>query len=173
MNIDLARSNIGESPDWPILLTNLCELCRDELPGLRRWNYQILENVRLRLEPPALPDSGSEVTTLTLQEPSGHERTIVQDRNGLVEITRLDHPGVYQIRQAGEVQGRFAVNFFDPEESDLSRLSPGRRESTVTAGSVSLELDDPYSWVMALAVLLLLAVVLSDWWILRPGQVAG
>src|SRR5690606_21118409 len=49
MNIDLARSNLSESPDWPILLTNLVERRRDDLPGLRRWNYRLGEEIALRL----------------------------------------------------------------------------------------------------------------------------
>src|SRR4029077_3124877 len=48
-NIDLSRSNLAESPDWPILLTNLVELRRESLPGLSRWNYRLGENVRFRL----------------------------------------------------------------------------------------------------------------------------
>ena len=49
MNIDLGQSNLSESPDWPILLSNLVELRRDNLPGLRRWNYRLNEDIRFRL----------------------------------------------------------------------------------------------------------------------------
>ena len=34
LNLDFARSNLAESPDWPILVKNLVEICRDGLPGL-------------------------------------------------------------------------------------------------------------------------------------------
>ena len=29
LNLDFARSNLAESPDWPILIKNLVELCRE------------------------------------------------------------------------------------------------------------------------------------------------
>ena len=49
LNIDLSRSNLAESPDWPILIANLVELRRESLPGLARWNYRLGEDVRFRL----------------------------------------------------------------------------------------------------------------------------
>lgn len=48
-NIDFARTNLGDSPDWPILLSNLIELRRENLPGLRRWNFRMNEEIRFRL----------------------------------------------------------------------------------------------------------------------------
>ncbi len=49
LNMNLARSNLASSPDWPILLSNLIEQRRDALPGLRRWNYRINEDIQFRL----------------------------------------------------------------------------------------------------------------------------
>lgn len=49
LNLDFAKSNLADSPDWPILLSNLIELRRDNLPGLRRWNYRLNEEIRFRL----------------------------------------------------------------------------------------------------------------------------
>ena len=49
LNIDLSRSNLQDSPDWPILISNLVELRRDNLPGLRRWNYRLQDEIRFRL----------------------------------------------------------------------------------------------------------------------------
>ncbi len=48
LNIDFARSQLQESEDWPILLSNLIELRRDDLPGLHQWNYRLNETVRFR-----------------------------------------------------------------------------------------------------------------------------
>jgi len=170
MNIDLARSNLGESPDWPILMTNFVERRRDELPGLRRWNFQVNETIAFRA--PAASDSdfdGTDADEVTLVNPDGRERTLVRDRNDLVEITRLESTGIYTVRDGDREIGTFAVNFFDNDESEsVVRLAPGQRQPQQGSSATQLALDDPYSWLMVLAILLLLAAILSDWYVLRP-----
>ena len=39
-NLDLDRTNLIRSPDWPILISNLVEMRRQSLPGPERWNYR-------------------------------------------------------------------------------------------------------------------------------------
>ncbi|MGD9855250.1 MAG: BatA domain-containing protein [Planctomycetaceae bacterium] len=170
MNIDLSRSNLSESPDWPILLTNLLEGRRDELPGLRIWNYRLNETIRFRAERRSEDSTERE---LTLVLPSGSERPIVRDRNDVVEIARLDETGLYAIREGERIVGEFAVNFFDDVESSLAELAPGARPPEATSEAVRLAIDDPYSWLMALAMLMLLAAMLADWYVLRPQGVLG
>lgn len=169
MNIDFARSNLGESPDWPILMTNLLELRRDELPGLRLWNYHVNELIVFRAPPTDERAGAGLESDLKLVSPSGNERPLVRDRNDVVEITRLHEAGVYRIEEASEPVGEFAVNFLDDEESSsVMALAPGRREARSEAVSARLSLDDPYSWLMVIAILLLLAAIFSDWYVLRP-----
>jgi Ca-activated chloride channel homolog len=171
MNIDLARSNLGESPDWPILMTNLVERRRDELPGLRLWNFHVGETMTFRA-PPATSTQAPRSDELTLVQPGGSERTLIRDRNDLVEITRLERTGVYEVRDGADVIGTFAVNFFDAEESrSVTALAPGRRQSQAEATATRLSIDEAFSWLMVLAILLLLAAILTDWYVLRPrGQ---
>jgi Ca-activated chloride channel homolog len=167
MNVDLARSNLGESPDWPILITNLVERRRDELPGLRLWNFQAGETITFRA--PSTDESAPRSDELTLVHASGSERTLVRDRNDLVEITRLNETGVYEVRDQSEVVGTFAVNFFDADESrSITTLAPGQRQAKAATRATRLSIDDAYSWLMVLAILLLLAAIVSDWYVLRP-----
>ena len=178
MNIDLARSNLGESPDWPILLTNLLERRRDELPGLRLWNYHLNETIAFRAPPLAetVPPNATDLQPmdensdqLMLIHESESRRPLVRDRNDFVEITRLNETGVYEVKDGADLVGEFAVNFFDADESaSLGTLAPGRRKAQIEAASARLSIDDPYSWLMVLAILLLLAAILSDWFVLRP-----
>ena len=165
MNIDLSRSNISRTLDWPVLLANLVEMRRNALRGLRRWNYRVDETVSLRVPRPDPADEPD----LVLVDPNGAERTLVRDRSDTVEITRLRTPGVYRIEEHDETQGEFAVNFFDPRESSLSSITPGEREPPLATRSTTLRIDDPYTWLIMLAVLLVLAALLIDWYILRPA----
>jgi Ca-activated chloride channel homolog len=167
MNIDLSRSNLGESPDWPILMTNLVERRRDELPGLRLWNFHVGETIAFRA-PAAADEDAARSNELTLVHSSGSERTLVRDRSDLVEITRLNDTGLYQVRNGAQPIGEFAVNFFDADESgSVTALAPGRRQAKAQADAARLAIDDAYSWLMVLAILLLLAAIVSDWYVLR------
>lgn len=163
MNVDLGRSNLAESPDWPILIANLIELRRDALPGLRRWNYRLGEGVQLRF--PAV--SGE--SQLTLVTPEGRERTLVRDRRDVVEIPPLSQAGVYRLQEGRSVVGEFAVNFFDRDESNLLTLGRAQRTPTTTYEPTTLRLDDPYSWLIVLAILMILSALLLDWRVVGSG----
>jgi hypothetical protein len=171
MNIDLNRSNLANSPDWPILVTNLAELRRDELPGLRLWNYRAGETVRFRAPPPegtAASTGDTGLRELQLRTPSGGQRPLICDRRDQVEIAQLSQAGVYEIRERDRSLGEFAVNFLDPAESSLAELGPGERAAMPGTSAARLQREDPYSWLMVLAILMLLGTLLADWWILRP-----
>ena len=167
LNIDLARSNLGQSPDWPILLANLVELRRESLPGLRRWNYRLNEEIRFRLyEGDAiLPGKGSDELTLVHD---GRTRPVA--RSSAVELPLLEETGVYEIRDGTVSIGRFAVNFLDPEESTLSELSAGVRDAAIEAEPATFRVDHRYSWLIVLGILAVIAAVLLDWKVLRSPQ---
>lgn len=167
LNIDLGRSNLTESPDWPILLTNLIELRRAELPGLSRWNYRLGEVVRFRLyEGPVDPiTDGSGELTLTH---NGVTRKV--PRGPTVELVGTHSPGVYVIQEGTRELGRFAMQFNDLEESNLRERLPGRRE-VKTAGAGRLEVESPFSWWLLAGIVAVLALLLSDYRsLLAPQQ---
>jgi len=162
-NGDLSRSNIGESPDWPILLANLVELCRADQPGLQRWNYRLNERFGFRLPPP--DDDQETDPRLTLVTPD-RQRTLPADRDGWVEIQNLDRTGIYALRRGERTWDRFSVNFEDPRESDLKQLSEGQRPA-ISLPDESFQLDDPYTWLTLLGIVLALACVVTNWQHLR------
>lgn len=162
-NIDLARSNLTESPDWPILLANLVELRRESLPGLTRWNYRLGEDVRFRLFE-GESDSAASSEQLTIVH-DGKTKSIA--RTSLVELPAPAETGVYEVKDGESLVGRFAVNFFDAEESDLRNLFPGHRAAKDEKGSTSISLDNPYSWVILAALLMIFGIVFADWFVLK------
>lgn len=166
MNIDLARSNLGDSPDWPILISNLVELRREALPGLRNWNYRLEEPVQLRL-PVANAEKPGELVLLT---PDGRRRPLVRDRGDLIDVPPLRDAGLYRIVEGTTPQGEFAVNFFDPEESSLLALSSGEIKAPKTYEAAKINLDNPFSWLIVVAILLILAAIVLDWQVLGRGR---
>jgi hypothetical protein len=164
LNIDFTRSNLGESPDWPIFLANLIELRRDNLPGLQRWNYRLGEEVRFRLfEGDIDPAEGSGELSIVHQ---GKSRPLA--RTALVELSAPDLPGIYEVKTGTETFGRFAVNFYDAQESDLRNLNPGHRLPRIAAKTSSIAIDNPYSWIILAGLALIVATILADWFVLRP-----
>lgn len=166
LNADLSRPNLADSPDWPILMKNLFDLRRDALPGLRRWNYRLNEEVAFRLFEGF--DDASNATELTLWH-EGKSRPLA--RSAIVELPLLDSMGVYEIRDGERSVGEFAVNFHDAEESNLLALSPGILSGTEATGTAAFALDQPYSWLILLAMALILAALLADWrWLSAKPQ---
>ncbi|MDQ3332390.1 MAG: hypothetical protein M3552_17365, partial [Planctomycetota bacterium] len=161
LNIDFARSNLADGPDWPILMANLINAVRDDRPGLRRWNYRSGETIAMRS--PASAAGGA--TTLTLVGPEG-ERPVAGART--VEIAPPSVPGVYAIRDGETTLGSFAVNFQDDAESDLTTRRLGRHEPAENVVARGVTPDTMYSWPMLAAILCVLGAVIGDWYVLRP-----
>jgi Ca-activated chloride channel homolog len=170
LNLDFARSNLAESPDWPIFIKNLVEMCRDGLPGLKRWNYRLNEEIAFRLDNGDRSGAGDRLTLAF----GGKTQPLA--RGTVVEIPPLQATGIYEIRDGARSIGRFAVNFHDPVESNLSSLGPGVRDAMVEAPALSYRLDDPFSWLIAAGIVIILAAVLADWFVLdrrpRVGRVS-
>lgn len=168
LNIDLSRSNLTESPDWPILLTNLIELRRDALPGSRRWNYRLNEEITFRLFEGVAESDADAAKPLVLVH-NDKPRPLI--RTPVVEVPPLEDTGVYDIRNGEQSFGRFAVNFVDPDESTLTNLAPGRQAPAELNETDGFLLDQPYSWLIMLAVLCIALAVFVDWWVLKTRRV--
>ena len=162
LNIDLARSNLTDTPDWPILLSNLIEQCRDSRPGLRRVNYRVTEDVRFRLD-----EQSAEGEELLRLEGGDRPRQVARGR--LVEISGLTRPAFYTLHDDDRQVARFAVNFQDIDESTLVGLVAGERPAVVEVDTVGFKVDSPYTWLILLAIVMVIGLALGDWQVLRQG----
>ncbi len=181
LNLDFARTNLAESPDWPILLSNLIELRRDNLPGLRRWNYRLNEEIRFRLiedAPPAATtlaadaaktvDNSKDSAARPLLLVHGNQKRPLA-RATIVEVPPLDEAAVYTILDGDHPLGEFAVNFYDADESTLTGLRPGRREPKEETSSLGgFQIDQPLTWMILVGIVLILLSAFADWHVLRP-----
>ncbi|MCA9115407.1 MAG: BatA and WFA domain-containing protein [Planctomycetaceae bacterium] len=167
LNIDLSRSNLTESPDWPILLSNLLRLRRDSLPGLRRFNYRMNETIRFRM--PVASTDGRPLDGEQLELVRGKQRRQLAPGR-FIELPPLDDAGVYvlegRVKDGGTaVAGRLAANFFDAAESDLQGLN----SSSIPVDSTATEtrIDSSYTWAAVLGLAAVLLLAFSDWFVLR------
>jgi Ca-activated chloride channel homolog len=175
LNVDLSRSNLTESPDWPILLNNLIEQRRNSLPGLRRWNYRLNENIQFRLFEGIAEPAEVAARRLTFQkvtDPAEEQRLRNLARSAVVEVPPLDETGFFQINDGDELLGEFAVNFFDPSESDLTKLRPGSRLPPTAEDGTDYTIDNPFTWAILAGLILILVLAFADWCILKPRRSA-
>jgi von Willebrand factor type A domain/Aerotolerance regulator N-terminal len=157
-NLDPIKSSLHRSPDWPILLANLAELRRRELPGASRSNLRVGETFIYRDREPA---------RYRLSGPEDFDLRAM----GTLVVEDVRRPGVYTLERIGEdeqaeVLGQVAFNFVDPAESDLTQLSSGERAGSLSLASVL----SGHSWVEGLLLAVVLGLVLADWWILAGAR---
>ncbi|MCA8979399.1 MAG: VWA domain-containing protein [Planctomycetes bacterium] len=155
LNLDVARSSLQRSPDWPILLDNLAELRRRELDGPERTSLAIGESFRFRSD---------EVCDYELETPSGTRELRAR---GMLVVEDLADVGRYRLRRDGQELAEFAVHFGDDAESDLTQLDAGDRRSSVELA----EQRAGTSWVELLLASLALGALLLDWYFLRARRV--
>ncbi|MFP6766278.1 MAG: BatA domain-containing protein [Planctomycetaceae bacterium] len=163
LNIDLQQSNLTGSPDWPILLSNLIEQRRSSLPGLRRWNYRLNDNIAFQLYEGTVESEQAAERELTLQSETGSR---ILTRSPTVEVPRLDTSGVYTVLDGTEPFGEFAVNYFDTEESTLTHLRSGIRPAVRKHENSAMEIHRTGTWLMLFCIPLIILLVLVDWFIL-------
>ena len=153
-NIDFQRSNFADSPDFPILFSNLIQQCRNTKPGLRRWNYQLNEIVAFQLDPKLINTERTSPLRMVHQA-----NETVLPRLAAVELPPLTQTGVYEIFDQQALLARFAANFFDGEESDLSKLKTAVVAPRISSNAVTVETElSPWIWILLIGLGLALAI---------------
>jgi hypothetical protein len=160
VNLDLDRSNLIRSPDWPILISNVVEMRRQSLPGPERWNYRIGEWVRVRL--------GRDPKRPLRFRCGGLERTLPPDDR--IEFVAPSPGGLLQIFEGDEVLFELGVNFLDEAETNLRHQATADTGAFANASTMRGEsgpASDPLFWIL-LAVAAV--AVVANWWVLAPRR---
>ena len=167
VNLDLDRTNLLRSPDWPILISNLVERRRESLPGPERWNYRVGEWVRVRL--------GRDPKGPLRIRCGGVERPLPAAR--VLEFIAPSPGGPLQIVEGPERLGgaetvlfELGINFLDEVESNLrdrSAAEPGRVADVTALRAESGPESDPLFWALLASAGL---AILSNWWLLAPAR---
>lgn len=113
LNLVAPRSTLQQSPDWPILWSNLGAQVRASLPGPSATTLSSGESFRYRAAAP---------TDLRL---TGGGETRAWQGVSEIELDGLRAADDYRLSDAGGPLVAFAVNFHDAEESDLALRGSG------------------------------------------------
>jgi hypothetical protein len=161
VNLDLDRTNLIRSPDWPIFISNAVDMRRQALPGPDRWNYRIGEWVRVRL--------GRDPKAALRFRCGGVERALPAGRQ--VEFIAPSPGGLLQILEGDDVLFELGVNFLDAREADLRRQATS--DTGVLGGAAGLRAEsgpasDPLFWILLIVGGAALA---ANWLLLSPRRV--
>lgn len=159
VTFDLHDSDLPLQVTFPILMSNLLNYLAPAEPFSAPDGLQPGQSLNVKL-------AGGE-TNLVIQDPSGARFTAAAGQTGVsFSDTRL--LGVYTVYSNRTVLGHFAVNLFDPFESNI-RPQPSIRigRSDVAASALQEQGQlEIWPWIAAAAFLLLLV----EWWIYQRGM---
>jgi len=156
VNLDLDRTNLIRAPDWPVLISNIVEIRRQNLPGPERWNYRVGEWVRVRLA--ADPKSALRVRSAGVERPLPAARQL--------EFLAPSPGGALQILDGEDVLLELGVNFLDESETDLRRQATADSGAFVGASGLRAESgpeSDPLFWLLLTIAGL---AILANWCLL-------
>lgn len=139
-------STLQQSPNWPVLIWNLCRWRTELSPGLRANNVR-LGGVAELLTP-------RQTQFITMTDPADQTKQFpVTERSLKVTAASI---GVHQL-EAGGATYRFAANALRQEESNLARAVSGRWGMWAQSSFFSWEFRS-VSWVLLLLTLVALLV---------------
>lgn len=161
LNLVAPRSTLALSPDWPIFLSNLVALRRAALPGPRAVNLVAGETFELRR-------AGRLRYQLSADQIEARE-LFAED---LLQVDALAPAANYRLEAEDGAAWTFAVNFRDARESDLRGGSTEETPPHLRGTDLS---RDRYAESPAARILLLIliACIAGDWWVLRGTGRAG
>lgn len=140
---------------WPVFVLNLLRHLAGAAEAATMASFQPGQMVSLRTE--------NRHTTIEIQAPDGQRHRLTPSPSGAVLFSRAEEPGFYQVRDEDErLIDRFAVNLFDPQESDLKpveSVSLGYQAVAATDAVVSYR-REYWRWLL----LGMLGVMTLEWW---------
>lgn len=148
-------STVQQTPNWPILISNLIQWRASVAPGLRQ------PNVRLGGEATLIVDGDAQTVTVTDPEQNSRQLAV---RDGAVTI-KADIAGEYKFH-TGTAKYTLAANAISREESDLTTAASGRWGNWANATSLEWEYRS-FVWLLLIVVLALLAA--HAWLANRPN----
>jgi hypothetical protein len=159
LDLDAGAGNLPRSPDWPILLANLLEAARAEVPGAERADVELGQEARFRRS--LFADAADRDPVLVA--PDGSR---LQGHGGRTIAWLPTAPGRWSVRDAQDRElAAFSVRFVDAAESDLAGAGSGEWPAPPLEGPAGSTRDAGFE--RRLCALLLLLAVLADWWVLQ------
>ncbi len=138
-------STLTESTAWPVLIWNLLQWRRSQMPGLQQVNLRLGTNAVFR--------SGSGTTQIEVKKPDGKIHTMdIFEETAMIPAREI---GLYEIR-SDKRNFSFTVNALSREESDLRATVRGRWGDWRDESTLRREYQN-LGWIFLLVTLVLMA----------------
>lgn len=140
---------------WPVFMLNVLRYLAGAAEATGAPSYRPGETVRLRLE--------SAVSSVKIKSDGRDEFEVPTGASGVTEIVETSDPGNYRVMAGERLADLYAINLFDPAESDIAavaRVDIGYEAFEGAAGGI--EKRQEY-WRLALIVML--GLLAAEWWI--------
>ena len=140
---------------WPVFVLNVLRHLAGAAEASGAPSYRPGETVRLRLE--------SAIEEIEVTRAGGRPRKLSMGPSGIAEIVATDDPGNYNVEYDDRLVDLFAVNLFDPSESDLTvapAVELGYEEVTATEGGVE-DRREYWRWLL----IGMLGLIATEWWV--------
>jgi hypothetical protein len=85
-----------------------------------------------------VPGNASEITVV---DPSGKQFAVRRSEGDVFQFQDTGRPGIYEVQTGDKVVQRFAVNLFDPEESDV-RVQSAKIENGTTIAPADIQIGN-------------------------------
>jgi hypothetical protein len=154
LDLDVERSNLQRSPDWPILLQNVVEGVRTSLPGPERSIVPVGGTARWL----------GAASGVRFEGPDGSDVVTAGDR---VRFFELREPGLYRVIEGTAVRGFVAAWFVDLTESELRARSTFERPVVEAVAPVVVHAGVGTDRERRILALLVLAALLADMFVTR------
>jgi hypothetical protein len=134
INLVPERSNLFRTAAWPVLVSNIVDAVYERSPGLKRFSYRLGESLSFR-KPPEWRGP------VEVRSPRGGSVTFTEDH---IYYGRLEHGGIYEVRNEGRTVATVDVNLLAEGESDLTGAEPGGDLADVRAALLPGEEPRPF-----------------------------
>lgn len=151
----VTNTNWYAERSWPVFLLNVLRYLAGAADATGAASYRPGETVRVRLE--------NTVTSPSVTRIGGSSIEVTPGPGGSLEIIETEIPGNYRVEDDAKLADLFAINLFDPQESNIAAVNEidiGYESVASEDGTIERR-QEFWRW----ALLAMLGLIAAEWWI--------
>lgn len=151
----VTNTNWYAERSWPVFLLNVLRYLAGAADATGAASYRPGETVRVRLE--------NAITSPSVTRIGGTSVGVTPGPGGSLEIIETEIPGNYRVEDGSKLADLFAINLFDPQESDIAAVKEiDIGYESVTSEDTTVEQRQEF-WRWALIGML--GLIAAEWWV--------
>ena len=149
----VTNTNWYAERSWPVFLLNVLRYLAGAADATGAPSYRPGETVRVRLE--------NAITSPNVSRIGGASVDVTAGPGGSLEVIETEIPGNYRVEDGSKLADLFAINLFDPQESEIATVKEiDIGYESVTSGDMTVEQRQEF-WRWALIAML--GLIAAEW----------